>query len=62
MNFRVEVPLWHKLKDGTAREIPIDKGPSPRSSGNATKSPDAKTDHAEENADKETIKKESYVK
>ena len=75
-SFRVEVPLWHKLKDGIAdpaldsqtaprrgpaRETPVDKGPSPRSSGDATKSPDARTDRAEENADEETTEEESYV-
>ena len=74
--FRVEVPLWHKLKDGIAdpplddqtaprhspaRETPADKGPSPRSSGNATKSPDARTDRAEENADEETTEEGRYV-
>ena len=75
-SFRVEVPLWRKLKDGIAapalddqtaprrspaRETPVDKGPSPRSSGNATKSPGARTDRAEENTDEETTEEESYV-
>ena len=74
--FRVEVPLWHKLEDGIAdpplndqtapnhspaRETPADKGPSPRSSGNATKSPDARTESAEETADEEAAEEESYV-
>ena len=75
-SFRVEVLLWHKLKDGIAdpplddqtaprhspaRETPTDKGPSPRSSGNAPKSPDARTDCADETADEETTEEESYV-
>ena len=44
-----------------ARETPVDKGPSPRSGGDATKSRDARTDSAEENADEETSEEESYV-
>ena len=75
-SFRVEVPLWHKLKDGIAdpplddqtalrhspaRETPADKGPNPRSSGNATKCPDARTDCGEETADEERTEEESYV-
>ena len=75
-SFRVEVPLWHKLKDGiadpaldsqtaprrgTAREIPDNEGPSPMSSGDATTCPDARTDRAEDNAEEETTEEESYV-
>ena len=75
-SFRVEVPLWHKLEDGiadpaldsqtaprrgSARETPVDKGPSPRSSGDATERPGARTDRAEANADEETTEEESYV-
>ena len=58
-SFRVEVPLWHKLEDGKAD--PVDKGPSPRSSGDATERPDARTDRAEANADEETAEEESCV-
>ena len=58
VSFRVEVPLWHKLKNGIAdpaldqtaprrspaRETPVDKGACVRSSGN-----------------EETTEEESYV-
>ena len=75
-SFRVEVPLWHKLEDGiadpspdshtaprrgSARETLVDKGPSPRSSGDATERPSARTDRAEANAEEETTEEESYV-
>ena len=75
-SFRVEVPLWHKLEDGIAdpaldsqtaprrgpaKETPVNKGPSPRSGGDATKRPDARTDRAEANVDEEIAEEESYV-
>ena len=75
-SFRVEVPLRHKLEDGradpaldsqtaprrgSARETPVDKGPSPRSSGEATERPGARTHRAEANAGEETTEEESYV-
>ena len=75
-SFRVEVPLWHKLEDGIAapllddqaapncclaRESPTDKGPRSRCSGTGTKSPDTRTEGAEEPADEETAEEESYV-
>ena len=46
---------------GSARETPVDKGPSPRSSGDATERPGARTDRAEANAEEETTEEESYV-
>ena len=75
-SFRVEVPLWHKLEDGIAapslddqaapnycpaKESPKDKGPSSGRGGNGTKSPEARTEGAEEPADEETAEEESYV-
>ena len=65
---RVEVPLANSRmgwltapRRRTARETPVDKGPSPRSGSNATERPVARTDGAEANADEETTEEESYT-
>ena len=62
--------LWHKLEHGiapasqtaprrgSARETRVDKGPSPRSSCDATERPGARTDRAEANADEETAEED----
>ena len=75
-SFRIEVPLWHQLEKGIAdpalaspteqscgptRDNPLDKAPSPRSSGDATKNFGARTDRAEANADEDSTEEESYV-
>ena len=73
-SFRIEVPLWHKIEDAIAdpgladqaklvpvREIPSGKGPSPRSSSEATERPGKRSDRAEAEAEEEEAEEENYV-
>ena len=75
-SFRIEVPLWHKLEDGivnpepislatiqgaAAKKTPLDRGPSPKSSSDATERPDARASCTEVDPDEETAEEESYV-
>ena len=55
-SFRVEVPLWHKLEDGTV--LP---GSPQQIRDLGTKSPEARAGGAEEPAEEETAEEESYV-